>query len=67
MYKLGVSSGWHFVDVFSIDNDGLQTIPRPVLAVLLLLPVGQVKEKKAMFYFIYWLEPTWHVCCCCLQ
>jgi len=45
IWKLGVSKDWNFTDIYAMDNEVLQTIPTPVLAVVLLHPLKD-KESK---------------------
>ncbi|XP_013792312.2 ubiquitin carboxyl-terminal hydrolase isozyme L3-like [Limulus polyphemus] len=45
IYKLGVPKDWSVVDVFGLDDELLSTIPSPVLAVLLLYPLGKEHDK----------------------
>ncbi|XP_047506747.1 ubiquitin carboxyl-terminal hydrolase-like [Pieris napi] len=45
LYKLGVSDKWKMVDVLGLENDALQWVPRPVLAVLLLFPLSENYEE----------------------
>jgi len=45
IWKLGVSKDWNFTDIYAMDDEVLQTIPSPVLAVVLLHP-SKDKEVK---------------------
>lgn len=38
--KLGVPTDWQFIDVYDMTEEGLSSVSRPVLAVLLLLPLS---------------------------
>ncbi|XP_060519835.1 ubiquitin carboxyl-terminal hydrolase isoform X2 [Cylas formicarius] len=38
MYLLGVPEKWNVVDVYGIDGDALEWVPKPVLALILLFP-----------------------------
>ncbi|KAK9891388.1 hypothetical protein WA026_014629 [Henosepilachna vigintioctopunctata] len=38
LHKLGVSDKWNLVDVFSLESDALDWIPRPAVAFILLFP-----------------------------
>ncbi|XP_068630865.1 ubiquitin carboxyl-terminal hydrolase-like [Battus philenor] len=42
--RLGVSDKWRMVDVVSLDEDALNWIPRPVLAMMLLFPLSKTYE-----------------------
>jgi len=46
IWKLGVSKDWHFTDIYAMDEEILQTIPTPVLAVVLLHPLKNKESKK---------------------
>ncbi|PZC79442.1 ubiquitin carboxyl-terminal hydrolase [Helicoverpa armigera] len=43
--KLGVSEKWRMVDVIGLEDDALNWVPRPVLAVVLLFPLSDAYEK----------------------
>jgi ubiquitin carboxyl-terminal hydrolase L3 len=45
MHKLGVSTKWNFIDVYSFDDDSLQFLPDPVKAYILLFPCSAAYEK----------------------
>jgi ubiquitin carboxyl-terminal hydrolase L3 len=42
---LGINDTWQFVDVYDLSADGLQTIPHPVVAALLLFPLAQSESQ----------------------
>ena len=44
-YRLGLPDTWAFNDVWSLDEESLQFIPRPVVAVVFLFPVTERYEK----------------------
>lgn len=44
VHKLGVPEGWGFSDVYDLSEEGLKAVPRPLLALLLLFPVGKVAQ-----------------------
>jgi len=46
-YKLGVSETLGFQDVYDLSGEGLGLVPRPVLAVLLLLPTSTSQTESA--------------------
>ncbi|KAF9814941.1 hypothetical protein SFRURICE_008752 [Spodoptera frugiperda] len=43
--KLGVSEKWRMVDVIGLEEDALNWVPRPVLAIVLLFPLSDAYEK----------------------
>ncbi|CAH8487201.1 unnamed protein product [Dicrocoelium dendriticum] len=45
---LGVKHGCKFVDVYGLDVDSLKSVPKPVLAVLLLYPLSQSAEDTSL-------------------
>jgi ubiquitin carboxyl-terminal hydrolase L3 len=46
MKTLGVPNKWQFVDILGIDNETLQWIPHPVIAILLLYPITEETIKE---------------------
>jgi ubiquitin carboxyl-terminal hydrolase L3 len=47
--NLGVSTDkYEFVDIYGLDSELLQLVPRPVIAVLLLFPI----TKEVNFFFV---------------
>ncbi|CAL8069971.1 unnamed protein product [Calicophoron daubneyi] len=44
--KLGVPDKWKFSDVIGLDENSLNTVPKPVLAVMLLFPRSQIAEEQ---------------------
>ncbi|KAJ8967379.1 hypothetical protein NQ317_018522 [Molorchus minor] len=47
IHLLGVPEKWSIVDVYSLENDALVWIPRPVLALILLFPCSEKYYKHA--------------------
>jgi len=47
VWKLGVSKDWNFTDIYAMDDEILETIPTPVLAVVLLHPLKNKESKTA--------------------
>lgn len=45
LQKLGVSDKWRMVDVIGLEDEALNWVPRPVLAVILLFPLSDTYEK----------------------
>ncbi|KAK2865638.1 hypothetical protein Q7C36_001694 [Tachysurus vachellii] len=43
--KLGVKTDWHFVDVFSLEDDAIAGVPTPCCALMLLFPLTQQHEE----------------------
>lgn len=43
--RLGVSSGWRFVDVLGFEEDSLNSVPSPACALLLLFPLTAQHEN----------------------
>lgn len=49
MHDLGASSNLQFVDLWSLEDDDIGFIPRPVLALILFyLPVFSMKNKEIL-------------------
>ncbi|XP_018318867.1 ubiquitin carboxyl-terminal hydrolase-like [Agrilus planipennis] len=50
MQRLGVPKRWNVVDVYGLDRESLQWVPRPVLSVILLYPcndkINEYMEEK---------------------
>ncbi|KAI9710007.1 MAG: ubiquitinyl hydrolase 1 [Chrysothrix sp. TS-e1954] len=46
MHDLGASKMLKFVDIWSMEAQGLETIPRPVLALILVLPTSEIYEQR---------------------
>ncbi|XP_058790613.1 ubiquitin carboxyl-terminal hydrolase isozyme L3 isoform X2 [Phymastichus coffea] len=45
LHKLGVPKQWGLVDVYSLDLDMLEMLPKPVLAMILLYPMTPKSES----------------------
>ncbi|CAH0626920.1 unnamed protein product [Chrysodeixis includens] len=45
LQKLGVSDKWRMVDVIGLEEETLNWVPRPVLAIVLLFPLSDKYEK----------------------
>uniref|UniRef100_A0AAY4A5R4 Ubiquitin carboxyl-terminal hydrolase n=1 Tax=Denticeps clupeoides TaxID=299321 RepID=A0AAY4A5R4_9TELE len=50
--KMGVGSGWRFVDVLGLETEPLSSVPKPACAMMLLFPLTQqheaFREKQAV-------------------
>ncbi|XP_044731459.1 ubiquitin carboxyl-terminal hydrolase [Chrysoperla carnea] len=46
LQNLGVSEKWNIVDVFGLEEEALQWIPRPTLGLILLYPVNEQSEQR---------------------
>eukprot|EP01132_Coremiostelium_polycephalum_P006149 gene6149-7659_t len=46
MQNLGVSTDWQFVDIYGIDPELLEMVPKTLAAVILLFPITQSYEEK---------------------
>ncbi|XP_072940798.1 ubiquitin carboxyl-terminal hydrolase-like [Epargyreus clarus] len=45
LQKLGVPDKWRMVDVLSLEDDALDLVPQPVLALILLFPLSETYEQ----------------------
>lgn len=46
MHDIGVNPSLKFVDVWSLDQDGIQCLPRPVQALILVIPDCPAYEEQ---------------------
>lgn len=49
--NLGVSEEYQLVDVYSLEEDVLDFIPKPVKALILLFPVSGKIQREIVWYF----------------
>lgn len=50
MYKLGVSDKWNVVDIFGLEPEMLEWVPKPVKAVILLFPCSEAVSTILYMY-----------------
>lgn len=50
MHKIGVNTSLKFVDVWSLEEDGIQCLPGPIQALILILPDCPAYEEQQVKY-----------------
>lgn len=58
MYQLGVPKTWNIVDVYGLDEDILEFVPKPVKSVILLFPCSEAVSIDQIIYLFMYIKNT---------